>query len=180
MRHVKTTFLLLGLLMICLTGAQSQQQSFDINEGLVTGSLTELRTKRHVFLMVRRSAVLDTRGRAESILKEVYRPDPLTTQRFARTYNTIAGKLNKYMGKYKSISAARDISEAEFIVYFNLIEYRSTFGQPYPYGEMFVILNDRSGVNGPHIIWKTRKSPIWAEDAIKELIRDLKATRGEG
>lgn len=180
MRHVKTTFLLLGLLMICLTNAKSQQQGFDLDDGVVTGSLTELMTKRHVFLMVRRSAVLETRGRAESILKEVYRPDPLTPLRFARTYNIIAGKLNKYMSKYKSINAARDISEAEFIVYFNLIEYRRPFGQPYPYGEMFVIVNDSSGVSRPHIIWKTRKSPIWAEDAIKELIRDLKATRAEG
>lgn len=180
MRHIKTILLLLGLLMVCLSRAQSQQQSFDANDGVVTGSLMELRAKRRVFLLVSRSVVIDTRGQAESILKEVYRHDPVSPQRFARTYNTIAGKLNKYMSKYGGISAARSISEAEFIVFFNLLEYRRPFGQPYPYGEMFVILNDSSGIKRPHIIWKTRKSPVWAEDAINEFIKDLKATRGEG
>nr|MBA2733226.1 hypothetical protein [Acidobacteriota bacterium] len=48
------------------------------------------------------------------------------------------------------------------------------------YGEMFVILNDRSGVKPPRIVWKTRKNSMWAEDAIEEFINDLKTVRGEG
>jgi hypothetical protein len=84
------------------------------------------------------------------------------------------------MLKYRSISAAREISSAEFIIIFNLLEYRMPLGRPYAYGEMFVILNDRSGAGQPRIIWKTRKSPVTVEDAINELIRDLKDARGEG
>ena len=176
--------LLLGLLLICLLPGQAQERATEGGDGgsggVVTGSLTELRTRRQVLLLVRRSAVIDSRGQARSILNEVYRPDAEPPQRFARIYNTIAGKLNKYMLKYRSISAVREISNAEFIIFFNLLEYRRPLGRPYAYGEMFVILNERSGSRQPRIIWKTRKSPVTVEDAVNELIRDLKDARGEG
>ena len=163
---------------ITLTLAQSQQSAVDYD--VVTGSLLEIRTRRHVLLLVRRSAVIDSRGQARSILNEVYRSDVEPARQYGRIYNEIAGKLNKYMRKYRSISAVNDISSAEFIVFFNLLEYRRPLGQPYPYGEMFVILNEKSGSGQPRIIWKTRKSPVSVEDAVNELIRDLKVTRGEG
>jgi hypothetical protein len=177
MRYVERISLLVCLLMICLTLAQSQQSTVD--DSVVTGSLLEIRTRRHVLLLVRRSAVIDSRGQARSILNEVYRPDVEPARQYGRIYNAIAGKLNKYMRKYRSISAVMDISNAEFIIFFNLLEYRRPLGQPYPYGEMFVILNERTGNRQPRIIWKTRKSPVQVEDAVNELIRDLKATRGE-
>jgi hypothetical protein len=178
MRPIKKALPLIILLIICFHPAQSLQSTF--NDGVVTGSLYELRGKRRVLLMVRRSSIVDASGQDKAILSEVYRPNVEQRGRFARIYNAIAKKLNKYMVKNQSISAARDISEAEFIVFFNLLEYRWPLGRPYPYGDMFVILNERSNGRQPHIIWKTRKSPRWAEDAIDEFIRDLKATRGEG
>jgi hypothetical protein len=178
MRYIGRIPLLLGLLMICLILGQSQQSA--VEDGVVTGSLLEIRTRRNVLLLVRRSAVIDSRGQARSILNEVYRPDLEPARQYARIYNSIAGKLNKYMRKYRSITAVTEISNAEFIVFFNLLEYRRPLGQPYPYGEMFVILNERSGSRQPRIIWKTHKSPVQVEDAVNELIRDLKATRGEG
>jgi hypothetical protein len=178
MYRIKRIPLLVGLLMICLTLAQSQQSTVDY--GVVTGSLMEIRARRHVLLLVRRSAVIDSREQSRSILNEVYRPDAGPARQYARIYNEIAGKLNKYMRKYRSISAVNDISNAEFIIFFNLLEYRMPLAQLYPYGEMFVILNERSGSGQPRIIWTTRKSPVLAEDAVNELIRDLKATRGEG
>ena len=180
MRCLRRITLLLGLLLTSLFFGQAQERRSEVDEGVVRGSLTELRTRRQVLLLVRRSSVIDSRGQARSILNEVYRPDAEGPQRFARIYNTIAGKLNKYMVKYRSISAVRETSDAEFIIFFNLLEYRRPLGRPYAYGEMFVILNERSGTKQPRIIWKTRKSPITVEDAINELIRDLKDARGEG
>ena len=178
MGHLKRILLLAGLLLVCLASAQPQQKS--INDVTVTGSLSELRNKRRVFLVVRRSSVIDAREQARAILDEVFRVDGEPRQRFPRLYNSLARRLNKYMVKYQSISAARGVGDAEFIVFFNLIEYRRPLGYPYPYGELFVILNDHSEGARPRIIWKTRKSPMWAEDAVKEFINDLKATRGEG
>jgi hypothetical protein len=158
--------------------AQAQQDS--ANEGAIRGSLSELRDKRRILLMVRRSIVVDASGQGKIILSEAYQPSAESRGRFARIYNLLAKKLNKYMIKFQSISAARNISEAEFIVLFNLLEYRRPLGRPYPYGELFVILNDRVKGHEPRIIWKTRKSSVWAEDAVDEFIRDLKAARGEG
>ena len=143
----------------------------------VTGSLAELNNRRRVLLLVRRSAVVDSRGGAEALLKEAYAGGPL---RYPRIYNLLAHHLNRYMSKYQSISAVRTAPEAEFIIIFNLLEYRRPLGYPYPYGELFVILNDTEQGRRPRVIWKTRKSPVWAEDAVKDLIRDLKTVRGEG
>jgi hypothetical protein len=177
MSSARRILLLLGLLMICPTLAQAQQKDDNVNDGIITGSLAELRDKRQVLLLVRRSAVIDSREQARSILSEVYQTSSEPPQHFARIYNTIADRLNKYMSRYQSISAVRNISQAEFIIYFDLLEYRRPLGHPYPYGEMFVILNERSR---PRIIWKTRKNSMWVEDAINELLRDLKAARREG
>lgn len=167
-----------AFLIICFIPAHAQQGSF--GEGVVTGSLSELSGKRRVLLIVERSSVLDASGQAKAILSEVYETEGEARRPFARIYNVIARKLNKYMTRHQSISAARNLSEAEFIVLFNLLEYRRLLGRPYPYGELFVILNDRSNGHEPRIVWKTRKTPMWAEDAIDDFIRELKTMRGEG
>ncbi|MDQ3817768.1 MAG: hypothetical protein M3362_08765 [Acidobacteriota bacterium] len=174
MRRVQKIALLL-LLIVCTTQAQAQTVG-----SAVTGSISELRDKRRVFLIVRRSSVVDASGEAKSILSELYQSKTERPRgQFAPIYNAIARKLNKYMTEHQSISSVRDIGDADFIVLFNLLEYRWPLGRPYPYGEMFIILNDRSGGRVPHIVWRTRKRSEWVEDAIKEFIRDLKAARGE-
>jgi hypothetical protein len=178
MRRISRVILLAAFLIICPAPAPAQQGSS--NEGAIRGSLSELRDKRRILLMVRRSVVVDASGQGRVILSEAYQPSVEPRGRFARIYNELARKLNRYMVKFQSISAARNISEAEFIVLFNLLEYRRPLGRPYPYGELFVILNDRVQGHEPRIIWKTRKSPVWAEDAVDQFIRDLKAARGEG
>jgi hypothetical protein len=173
------------LLLVALLGApgQAQEPAPDQRSAspvVVTGSVEELRDSRRVLLMVRRSNVVDSRGAARTILMEIYRTDADARARYPRLFNLLARKLNKYMQKYQSISAVRDVSDADFIVFFNLLEYRRPLGVPYPYGELFVILNDRSGLKPPRIVWKTRKNSVWAEDAIGDFLKDLKAVRGEG
>jgi hypothetical protein len=143
------------------------------------GSVEELKYSRRVLLLVRRSSVVDSGGTAKTVLNDAYRTDGDMRSRYPRLFNLLARKLNNYMKKYQSMSAARDVSEADLIVFFNLLEYRRPLGVPYPYGELFVILNDRSGVRPPRIVWKTRKSSVWAEDAIGDFLKDLKAVRGE-
>lgn len=139
-----------------------------------------MRNKRRVFLLVRRSSVVDAKEEAKSILSEVYQSEAESPRgQFARIYNAIAGKLNKYMAENQSISSVRNLRDADFIVLFNLLEYRWPLGHPYPYGEMFVIVSDHSNGQEPHVVWRTRKRSEWAEDAIKEFINDLKAIRGE-
>ena len=52
-------------------------------------------------------------------------------------------------------------------------------GVLYPYGEMFVIANDAEGDQPPRIIWRSEKNVVWAEEAAGQLIKALKAARGE-
>jgi hypothetical protein len=128
-----------------------------------------------VWVIVRRSAVLDARDARESVLSEVYREGG-QRQSFPRTFNMIARKLNKYIRSHRSITAARSLSEAEFIIFFNVLEIRRPLGTPYAYGELFVILNVRSN---PRIIWRTRSNATYADDAIGDLLSELKSARGE-
>ena len=49
----------------------------------------------------------------------------------------------------------------------------------YPYGELFVIVKGSpETLKPPRIVWKARKIQF-ADDAIRDLIRDLKVLRGE-
>ena len=182
---------LLPLLFVALTSSPSQTSSVGQSDAAsdssggggvaVTGSLAELKNRRRVLLLVRRSAVVDSRGGAEGLLKEAYAAAAAGAPlRYPRIYNLLAQQLNRYMNKYQSISAARSVPDAEFIIFFNLLEYRRPLGHPYPYGELFVILNDTANGRRPRVIWKTRKSPVWVEDAVKDLLRDLRTVRGEG
>jgi hypothetical protein len=181
MRRPKAFLLLLFVVLLNRPAyGQAQQNSIDANENAVTGSLLELRNSRRVLLLIRRSVVIDSRGMAKTVLSEVYRTDADTRPRYPRLFNLLAGKLNDYLKRYQSISAVKNISDADFIIFFNLLEYRRPLGVPYPYGELFVIANDTRGGKSPHIVWKTRKGATWADDAIEDLIKDLKIARGEG
>ena len=171
--------LLFAFLLSCSDSLSSQEKSVNFNPDVVHGSLLETNNKRRVFLLVSRSLVVDSRGFAKSIIAEAYKTDSKSPVRHLLAYNTIAKKLNSYMKKHRSITAVDNIAEADFIIFFNLLEYRRLNGYPYPYGELFVIINDTSGARQPRIIWKQHKKLLWAEDAIKSLIKELRIARGE-
>ena len=159
----------------CAATLPSQELYASFKQTTVNGSLAELTNKHRVWLIVGRSVLLDASGKTNSVLSDVYK-DGNGGRGFPRTYNVIAKKLNKYMRDYGSISAAQSISEADFIIYFNILEIRKPLGIPYAYGELFVILNR---IEHPRILWKTKDDGMFAEDAVKALVSDLKATRGE-
>lgn len=138
-------------------------------------SLYEIADKSRILLLVRKTSVIDVSGGRNSMIEEVLKTDPRQSRRYRSAYNTIAGKLNKYMKKHKSISAVGRIEEADYIIFFNLLEYRWPLGSPYPYGELYVIVNFEPGErNGPRVIWKSKKVQ-WAGDAADDLIDDLRA-----
>lgn len=163
------------IIIICAASFQSQERDSEPAGVAVKGSLAELRGKHRVWLIVRRGAILDARGAEASVISEVYR-ETSTRPTFPRTYNLIARKLNKYMREHGSITAARNLSDAEFILFFNVLEVRRPLGTPYAYGELFVILNVKSE---PRILWKTRNNGKFVDDAVGDFISELKAVRGE-
>jgi len=169
-RQLGFSFLLLAffLPMVC-----PQQGPATTNSGF----LLEVRDKRKALLLVFRSGVLDASDNEHTIIDQVLKADPQPKGRNLWAYTQLAGKLNSYIRKYRSLTAAHDLSEADYIIYFNLIEFRRILNTYYPYGELFVIAKG-STRTPPRIIWKARKI-LWAGDAIGDLIKDLKTVRGE-
>lgn len=146
-----------------------------------SNSLAEVRDKRNVLLVVFKSRVIDVDAgdRERGIIEDVLKADPEPKGRYRWVYSQLATKLNKYARKYKSLSAARELSEADYVIFFNVVEFRRILNTIYPYGELFVIVKGSPDtLKPPRVVWKARKV-LFAEDAIGDLIKDLKALRGE-
>ena len=141
--------------------------------------LAEVRDKRRALLLVFKSGVLDASDNERAIIDQVLKADPVPKGRNQWVYGTLATKLNSYIRKYKSLTPAHELSDADYVIYFNLIEYRRILNTVYPYGELFVIVKGSPEVQKPpRVIWRARKI-LWAGDAISELIKELKSIRGE-
>jgi hypothetical protein len=142
-------------------------------------SLLEVRDKHRALLIVFRSGVLDASDNEHTIIDQVLKADPEPRGRNLWVYGVLAKRLNSYIRKYKSLTAAHDLSDADYVIYFNLIEYRRILNTIYPYGELFVIVKGSpENQKPPRIVWKAKKV-LWAGDAISDLIKDLKMVRGE-
>jgi hypothetical protein len=178
-----TAALLLTLFLCAAPHAQERRAPAEGRGGVPLavseGSLSELRSKRRFVLVLTRGHVVDMRDPARALVRQAYNADPRFKRRHYVAFNTIARKLNKYMKKYGGMSAAPRVGDAEFLVVFNLLEYKKMLGYTYPYGEMYVVLNQPPGSpHPPRLLWKARKV-LWAEDAVGEFIRELKVVRGE-
>jgi|SRR4030095_1559699 hypothetical protein len=172
-RLIKTTVISSLLLFQSLCVFQVRATS------AATDSLTEVRDKRRALLLVFRSGIIDAGDSEHAIIDQVLKADPEPRGRNRWVYGVLAKKLNSYIRRYKSLTAAHDLSDADYVIYFNLIEYRRILNTIYPYGELFVIVKGSpEDQKPPRIVWKARKI-LWAGDAIGDLIKDLKMVRGE-
>jgi hypothetical protein len=161
------------VLFCCFTAAA---QTPDIT---LANSLEEVRDKRNALLVVYKSRVIDAGDRERAIIEDVLKADPQPKGRYRWVYSQLAKKLNKYIHKYKSLSAASGLSQADYVIFFNVVEFRRILNTPYPYGELFVIVKGSpETLQPPRVVWRAKKV-LFAEDAISELIKDLKAVRGE-
>jgi hypothetical protein len=125
------------------------------------------------------SSVVDASGSDLTIINEALEANARNSQRYRYAYRVIAQKLNEYIRKYRSMSAVTDTEDAECIIYFKLVEYRRVLNVLYPYGELFIIVNQRPEDEQPaRVVWKSRKV-MWAEDAMRDFLQDLKRVRGE-
>ena len=142
-------------------------------------ALTEVRDKHRALLVVFRSRVVDVSDGERTIIEDVLKADPHPKGRNRWVYSQIAAKLNKYIRKYRSLTAAEDLADAEYVIYFNVVEFRKILDGVYPYGELFVIVKGTPDqLKPPRVVWRAHKV-LFAEDAIGNLIKELKAVRGE-
>jgi len=171
--------LLLSLLLLIggAGGARAQEGAERRREdSLIRGSLEELKDLRRVALIVTRSPVIDAQDMGRSLIAEAYKAESGLRRRHVYPHATIARRLNEYIRKYRSMSAVDRVAEADYIIFFNLLEYRRALNGTYPYGELFIIL--QKGGGAPRIVWKAEKV-MWADDAAKKFIKSLKRVRGE-
>jgi len=163
------------LLLLLNFSAAAQAPVVDPN------SLAEVRDKHSALLVVFKSRVIDVdeADRERAIIDDVLKADPNPQGRYRWVYTQLAKKLNNYIAKYKSLSAASELSDADYVIFFNVVEFRRILNTPYPYGELFVIVKGSpEKLKPPRVVWRARKV-LYAEDAIGDLIKDLKAIRGE-
>jgi len=168
----------LFVLMVSFPGIP-QERTLATSPDHPNSSLMEVRDKQRALLLVFRSGILDAGDSERGIIDQVLKADPQPRGRYMWAYGQLAKKLNSYIRKYKSLTAARELSDADFVIYFNLIEYRRILNVAYPYGELFVIVKGSPETNTPpRVIWRAKKI-LWAGDAISSLIKELKSVRGE-
>lgn len=143
------------------------------------GTLAEIKDKHRVALLVVRTSVVHASGSDDRIVAEALAAEPRESLKHRYPYGIIARKLNEYIRKYRSLRPTAEIGQADFIIYFRLVEYRRTLNGFYPYGELFVIVDHQPAEIRPaRVIWKTRKI-MFAEDAVKILVKQLKRVRDE-
>lgn len=143
------------------------------------GSLSELSDKARMLLVVFKSRVVDVNNDERAIIQDVLKGDRTPRGRYAWVYNEIAAKLNKYIKNHGSMLAARNLAEAEYVIFFNVVEFRRIINRLYAYGELFVIIKGSPrDQKPPRIVWRAKKVRI-STDAIGDLIKDLKTFRGE-
>ena len=169
-----------ALVLLCLPGTIAAAQDNPGEDGdKRPGSLSEIRPDDRALLIVLKSTVISADDTNRAIIDLILRADPEPTARHRGVYGVLARKLNNYIRKYKSLSAASVLSDADFVIYFSLIGYRRILDVSYPFGELFVIVKGDATTNRqPHVIWKSRKVE-WAADAIDDFLKDLKNNRGE-
>ena len=167
--------------IIALSGyryVSAQGQTGLISANSDRNSLEEVRAKKRALLLVFRSGVIDTEDNERAVIELALKADP-QSKRYRLTYDLIAQRLNRYINKYKSMTAAAQLSDADYIIFFNLLEYRRILNATYPYGELFVIVKgDPSVEQPPRVVWKSKKVQ-WAGDAVRELIKEFRALRRE-
>lgn len=161
------------ILLLCFSAVAQAPDVPHVN------SLEEVRDKRNALLVVYKSRVIDAGDRERAIIEDVLKADPEPKGRYRWVYMQLARKLNKYINKYQSLHPVRELSEADYVIFFNVVEFRRILNTPYPFGELFVIVKGSpETLKPPRVVWRARKV-LYAEDAIGDLIKDLKTIRGE-
>jgi hypothetical protein len=166
----------LPILLLLLACSSAIAQDAAVENG---NSLSEVRDKRSALLVVFKSRVLDATDRDRAIIQDVLKADPEPKGRYRWVYSLMASKLNGYIRKYRSLTSATELANADYVIFFNVVEFRRILNTIYPYGELFVIVKGSpENLKPPRVVWKAKKM-LFADDAIRDFIKDLKAVRGE-
>jgi len=144
-----------------------------------SGSLSEIGYRHRALLLVLRSGVVSADQDDREIVDLALKAEPEAPKKHQAVYTVLAKKLNKYIRKYRSLSAAHELSDADCVILFNVVEYRKILDGSYAFGELFVIIKSAPDMERtPRVVWKSKRVS-WVADAVDEFLRALKKSRGE-
>lgn len=144
--------------------------------------LDEIKNKKHVLLLVTKSAVIDVRDPARVAVDDYMRAMREDELKFhGSAFRTIAGRLNRYIRRYRSLSAVTKAKEAEFIIIFKVMKETASFipAQPFARGKMFVVMHGTPEDPRPRIVWESKGDLRLAETATDDFIKALRTLRQE-
>lgn len=171
---MKAVVPILLVFLSCFSTAGQELQ----NDGYLN-ALSEVSDKRSALLVVFRSKVISVDDRERAIIEDVLKADPQPKGRYRWVYGQMARRLNGYIRKYHSLTPARTLADADYVIFFNVVEFRRILDAIHPYGELFVIAKGSPEKRKPpRVVWRAKKMRF-ADDAIGDLIKDLKILRGE-
>lgn len=184
MRKAKTLRALLCFaLLACGAGsprAAAGQTPYARDGSVPRGTVTDVQGLRRVALLVSRAMVVDARDPALVALEEYRRAlDGRALSQHEAATRRVAGKLNKYIRKYRSSTAVESLSEADLILVFKVTGQRRSAipGDPFIWGKLFVIAlgPDRT----PRVVWESAGDDTNPEDATGDFLKALRNARGE-
>lgn len=168
------------VVLVCFANALAQpgERAAESQKNHV-GTISELRDKQRAWLVVFKSRVVDAGDADKAIIEDVLKAEAQPKGRYRYVYNNLANKLNKYIRKYGSLRSAKNLADAEYVIFFNVVEFRRILNAVYPWGELFVIVKGSPQESKPpRIVWRAKKMMV-GTDAIGDLVKALKALRGE-
>ena len=127
---MKAVVPILLVLLVCFSAAAQQPVGESAPQPLGVNSLWEVRDMRTALLVVFKSRVLDVTDRERAIIQDVLKANPHPKGRYRWVYTQLAKKLNKYINKYGSLIAARELSDADYVIFFNVVEFRRVLDTP--------------------------------------------------
>ena len=184
MKPMKTThktvraLLLFALLACAPTEARQRAAGSDVQ--IPRGSLAEVTGRRRVALLASRPLVVDAREPALLALEDhrrALRGQP--PRQHGAGARLIADRINKYIRKYRMMSAARLYEEADLVLVFHVTAQRPSniARQPYVWGKLFVIAVGADRV--ARVVWESDDDRTPPEDATDDFLKAYRAARGE-
>jgi hypothetical protein len=172
-------FLLVALLAGAAAPASAQRAGVERGR-VVRGSLAEVTGPRTVALLVSKALVVDAREPALVALEDYRRAlagDP--PQQHAAGARLIAARVNKYIRKYQTMTAAVDYAEADLVLVFKVTSQRRSAipAEPFVWGKLYVIAvgADRAA----RVVWESDGDSTPPEDAADDFLKAFRAARGE-
>lgn len=160
--------------------AGARRQNVRGPQQVVRGRLEDVKGRRRVALLVSKALVVDVRDPAAVAFEDYRRALAGSPPRqHTAAAREVAQRLNKYIRKYRGVTAAHSYDKADLVIVFKVTDQRPSAvnGLPYVWGKMYVLAV--GGDRVPRLVWESRGDNSSADDATGDFLKALRAARGE-